>query len=170
MAAILALDVGDVAAICEAAVATTGYPVQVANDNCPGQVVISGDETALTEAMQRAQAAGARKIVKLPITIAAHSALMASAAAEFAAAVEATTITAPAIPVIGNVSAQPLTTPDEIRAELKAQLTARVRWTESMNYLVAQRVDTVVEVGSGDVLQGLMKRINRQVKREAFAA
>lgn len=168
MAAVLALDVETVERICSKARSTTGRPVQLANDNCPGQSVISGDKTALAEAVRLAEEAGARKVVQLPISIAAHSALMASAAAEFAKAVDATPITSPQVPVIGNVSAKPLTTHEEIRAELKAQLTSPVQWTGSMNYLVQQGVDTFIEIGPGDVLLGLMKRINRQSKRVKF--
>jgi [acyl-carrier-protein] S-malonyltransferase len=169
MAAILSLDVAQVADICEQAQQATGNrPVQIANDNCPGQVVISGDRAALREAVRLAEAAGARKVVVLPITIAAHSALMASAAAEFVQAAAATPIVTPAIPIIGNVTAWPLTTAEEIRAELEAQLTAPVRWTDTINYLRLQDVDTFVEVGSGDVLLSLVKRIDRTAKRVKF--
>jgi [acyl-carrier-protein] S-malonyltransferase len=168
MAAILALESAQVAAICAEASEKTERPVQVANDNCPGQMVISGDETALAEAMALAQTAGARKVVQLPISIAAHSELMRSAAEAFARAVDETPISPPRMPLIGNVSAQPLTTPAAIRAELKAQLTSPVRWTESMNHLVQQGVNTVYEVGPGDVLLGLMKRIDRSVNRQKF--
>jgi [acyl-carrier-protein] S-malonyltransferase len=168
MAAVLALNASQLEAICAEASQKTGRPVQVANDNCPGQLVISGDETALTEAMALALAAGARKVVQLPISIAAHSQLMASAAEEFASAVDNTPIAPPRMPVIGNVTAQPLTTPEEIRAELKAQLTSPVRWTDSMNFLVEQGVDAVYEVGPGDVLLSLMKRINRSTARNKF--
>ena len=124
MAALLALDIPTVESVCEQAATLTQKPVQVANDNCPGQVVISGDETALLKAMELAKDTGARKVVKLPITIAAHSDLMASAATEFGKAVDETSIHSPQIPVIGNVSAKPLTTPTEIREELKNQLTS----------------------------------------------
>ena len=165
MAAILALDMPTVTAVCQQASEESGRSVQVANDNCPGQVVISGDEVALSRAMELAEAAKARKVVKLPITIAAHSKLMASAAEAFAQAVDETPIQAPDVPVMGNVTAQPLTTPDQIRAELKAQLTSGVAWTESMNYLLAQGVDNFVEVGPGDTLLSFMKRINRKAKR-----
>ena len=168
MAAILALDADAVKAVCAEASASVGRPIQLANDNCPGQIVISGDEEALDKAMALAQEAGARKVVKLPITIAAHSALMASAAAAFAEAVAATPIAAPQVPIIGNVTGRPLTTPDEIRTELEAQLTSAVAWTDSMQYLLAQGVDTFVEVGSGEVLLGLMKRIDRKTKRIKF--
>ena len=164
MAAILALDIPTVKAICEQASDETGA-VQVANDNCPGQVVISGDEVALTRAMELAEAAKARKVVKLPITIAAHSKLMASASKAFALAVDETPIQAPSVPVIGNVSAQPLTTAEQIRDELKAQLTAGVAWTDSMRYLLDQGVDSFVEVGPGDTLLSFMKRIDRKTNR-----
>ena len=165
MAAILGLDLPQVADLCAQATAQNGRPVQVANDNCPGQIVISGDKGALETAVDLALAAGARKTVVLPITIAAHSPLMASAAADFATAVDATPIQPPAIPIIGNVTARPLTTPEAIRTELKAQLTASVLWADSMRYLITQGVCTVVEVGPGDVLLSLMKRIDRQVER-----
>ena len=118
--------------------------------------------------MALAQEAGARKVVQLPITIAAHSPLMASVAAEFAQAVDETPIQAPQMPVIGNVTAQPLTTAAAIRSEVKAQLTSPVAWTDSVNYMSAQGVDTFVEVGAGDVLLSLVKRINRQAHRIKF--
>lgn len=168
MAALLALDVATVEAVCKEASAEVGQPVQIANDNCPGQIVISGNETALVRAMELAKERKARKVIRIGITIAAHSQLMASAAAEFAEVVDATEIHSPSIPVIGNVTAQPLTTPEEIRAELKAQLTSAVAWTASINYLLAQGVDTFVELGSGQVLLSLVKRISRKTKRIKF--
>lgn len=165
MAAILALDVKQVEDICEQAQRETSKPVQVANDNCPGQVVISGDRSALEMATTLARDAGARKVVILPITIAAHSALMNSSVAEFSEAVDGTPFVTPEIPVIGNVSGRPLTSSDDIRVELKAQLTAPVQWTRSMRYLLDEGVDTFVETGPGDVLLGLMKRIDRKASR-----
>jgi [acyl-carrier-protein] S-malonyltransferase len=111
MAAILGLDAAPVAEVCAAAAAETGGTVGVANDNCPGQVVITGDETALTRAMSLLAAAGARKVVRLPISIAAHSPLMNSVADAFAAAVAAAPLSAARIPVVANVTAQPITTP-----------------------------------------------------------
>lgn len=168
MAAILGLETAAAAALCAQATAETGRPVQLANDNCPGQVVISGDSAALARALELAQAAGARKLVRLPISIAAHSALMASAATEFARAVDETPIQAPQIPIIGNVTGQPLATADAIRAELKAQLTAPVAWDASMRYLLTQEVTRFVEVGPGSVLLGLVKRIARGAQRIPF--
>ena len=168
MAAILALETAVIHHLCTQASEETGRAVQIANDNCPGQIVISGDKEALARVMTLAQDAGARKVVQLPISIAAHSPLMASAAAEFAQVVDATPIQATQMPVIGNVSARPLTTVDDIRAELKAQLTSPVAWTESINFLLEQGVDTFVEVGAGNILLGLVKRINRKAKRIKF--
>lgn len=168
MAAVLGLDADAVDAACEQAATETGGVVQLANDNCPGQAVISGETTAVEAAKAHLSAAGAKRVVDLPITIAAHSPLMAAAAVDFAAAVEATPIAAPQIPVVGNTSASPLTSVAEIVAELKAQLTGPVRWTESMTYLTGQGVDTIAEVGSGDVLQKLMRRIDRSVQRSQF--
>ena len=169
MAAILALTVEQVNEVCDQASQDSGQLVQVANDNCPGQVVISGDAGALDVAMTLAANAGARKVVKLPITIAAHSPLMASANEAFAAAVDQTPIAAPRIPVVGNVRASLLSTPAEIREELRAQLTAAVQWTATITLLGEQGVDTFVEVGPGDVLLGLVKRINRKATRHSFS-
>ncbi len=168
MAAILALDVAIVRDLCAAAAATSGFPVQVANDNCPGQIVISGHEQALVLAMDLAIQAGARKVVRLPITIAAHSQLMAPAAQAFADAVDAAPIQNPQFPVIGNVSALPLQSIADIRQELKAQLVSPVAWTGSMRYLLVQGIDTFIEVGPGTVLLGLIKRIDRQSRRVEF--
>ncbi len=168
MAAVLGLDAAPIALLCARAAAETGRTVSIANDNCPGQVVITGDETALTRAMTLLTEAGARKVVRLPITIAAHSPLMASVADEFAAAVDAAPLATARIPVVANVTARPIAAPDEIRAELKAQLTSPVRWTDSIRYLGAQGVDSYVEVGPGDVLLGLVKRIDRESRRVKF--
>lgn len=168
MAAILALETAVVQQLCTQASEETGQVVQLANDNCPGQLVISGDKDALMVAMAFAKEAGARKVVQLPITIAAHSPLMASVAAEFGQAVAETPFHPPQVPVIGNVTAQPLLTAEAIRAEAKAQLTSPVAWTDSVHYMVAQGVNTFVEVGAGEVLLGLVKRINRQAQRIKF--
>jgi [acyl-carrier-protein] S-malonyltransferase len=165
MAAIISLDVEQVEDVCKNAQEETKKPVQVANDNCPGQVVISGDKIALDRAAALASERGARKVVVLPITIAAHSALMASSAAGFAEAVDRTPFIDPVIPVIGNVSGRPLNSPGAIRSELKAQLTSPVQWTRSMRYLLDEGVDTFVETGPGNVLLGLMRRIDRKVNR-----
>ncbi len=164
MAAILGLDIPTLDSICSQA-STTEQIVQVANDNCPGQVVISGEKNALERAMTASGEAGARKVVPLAVSIAAHSPLMTHAQEDFNQAVAASPISDPQTPIIGNVNAKPLTTPEEIREDLQAQLTQRVRWTETIQYLLEQGVDTFVDVGSGNVLTGLVKRINRKTTR-----
>lgn len=168
MAAILGLDAERATAICAEAAAATGQPIRVANDNCPGQLVISGDVAALELAMEAAKAERARKVVRLPITIAAHSPLMASVSAEFAAAIDAIPVNQATIPIIGNVTAEPLPSPRLIRHELKQQLTQSVRWTDSMHSLAARGVTTFIEVGPGSVLTSLMKRIDRKSDRRTF--
>jgi [acyl-carrier-protein] S-malonyltransferase len=160
MAALMGLDIPSLEKICAEA-SREGEIVQVANDNCPGQVVISGARAALERAMALAQAAGARKVVPLAVSIAAHSPLMAHAQAEFNRAVDEAPIQDPALPLVGNVTASPLTQAAQIRADLQAQLTHRVRWTESVQVMVAQGVNTFLELGSGTVLAGLLKRIDR---------
>ncbi|MDQ4078897.1 MAG: ACP S-malonyltransferase [Chloroflexota bacterium] len=164
MAAIIALDDATVAQLCAEASAE-GETVQVANYNTPGQVVISGHGAAVGRAMQIARGAGARKVVLLDVSIASHSPLMESVTREFTQIVTHTPFQNPAFPVIANVTAQPLRTPEAIREELVSQLTSPVRWTDSMRYLLEQDVTTFIEIGSGDVLTGLMKRIDRKVKR-----
>ncbi len=158
MAAILKLDDEQVAALCEQAAARTGDVVQVANYNAPGQVVISGGPAGVTAAMELAREAGGRPR-PLAVSIAAHSALMAPAVQEFARAVADTPFRTPQVPVIGNIHARPLSSPAEIREELVAQLTASVQWTASVRYMAGLGASRFVEVGPGDVLTGLIKRI-----------
>ncbi len=167
MAAIIGLDIPTLEAICEQASAP-GDTVQIANDNCPGQVVISGNEAALERALEAARQAGARRAIRLAVSIAAHSRLMESAQREFSRAVEAAPLQAPRLPIVGNVTARPLETPEDVRADLQAQLTSRVRWTESIRYLLEQGADAFIEIGSGEVLLGLVKRINRKTRRIPF--
>jgi [acyl-carrier-protein] S-malonyltransferase len=159
MAAILGLDIAALDALCATA-STADEVVQVANDNCPGQVVISGHAAAVTRAMEAAKAAGAKRALPLAVSIAAHSPLMASAQQAFNEAVTASSIQDPAIPLIGNVTALPLADAAALRADLQAQLTSRVRWTESIKAMRAAGVTTFIELGSGSVLTGLLKRID----------
>lgn len=161
MAAVLGSDIETLERICAEA-SSPSEIVQVANDNCPGQVVISGAKPALDRAIELARAAGIRRIRPLAVSIAAHSPLMASAQADFNQAVAAAPIANPHIPLVGNVTALPLLSAYEIGADLRAQLTARVHWTESMRYLLQQGVQTFIELGSGNVLSGLLKRIDAQ--------
>ena len=165
MAAILALDIAQVASLCAQISAETSQIVVLANDNCPGQAVVSGDIEAVERLIERATAAGARRAVKLSVSVAAHSPLMAAASAGFQAVAHRTEFSPPKVPVVGNVSAQPLETVAEIRTELDQQLTQSVRWTESMRALVDAGADAFIEIGSGNVLTGLMRRIDRTKKR-----
>lgn len=164
MAALLGIEDEVAAQLCAEASAP-GEPVQVANFNCPGQVVLSGAEAAVLRAMEGARAAGARKVVRLDVSIAAHSPLMEQARAALARRVEATPFQNASIPVVANVTAQPLRTPADIRAELVAQLTGSVRWADSMRFLLAQGITTVIEIGPDSVLTSLMKRIDRAGNR-----
>lgn len=160
MAAILSLEIDAVRDICERASAQTGGTLVVANDNCPGQIVISGDDATLEQALVLAKEAGARRALKLAVSIAAHSPLMQPASEQFRKAVEATSFSVPTVPVYGNVNAAPLPSVDAIRAELGAQLTSPVRWRESMLAMIADGAEQFVEIGPKDVLTGLMKRID----------
>jgi [acyl-carrier-protein] S-malonyltransferase len=164
MAAILGLETDAIREICAEASAQTGQPLVLANDNCPGQLVISGDKATLDLALPLALERGARRAVPLVVSVASHSPLMQSITAEFRQAVERTPFATPAVPVIGNVGAAPLKTVDEIRAELGAQLTSAVRWTETVQFMLACGVDTFVELGPKDVLTGLLRRIERSAQ------
>jgi [acyl-carrier-protein] S-malonyltransferase len=164
MAAILGLDAAPIVELCAEASAATGQRVQMANDNCPGQIVISGDNEALAKAMELAKARGAKRAQKLPVSIAAHSPLMLPGVDDYRRAVEGVPFIAPVPPLIGNITAAPLTDPNDIRLELPAQLTSPVRWTESVRYMIAQGVTTFIELGSKDVLTTLLKRIDGNVK------
>ncbi len=169
MAAILGLERELLEAICVTVQAQSGEYVGVANDNCPGQVVISGATGALERAMELAKEQGAKRATRLAISIAAHSPLMAQAAAEFRRALDATPFHEPGIPLVANATALPLTDPDEIRDALGRQLTSPVRWAESMRWMIAQGVTRFVEVGSKEILTGLLRRIDRTVERMTTA-
>ena len=159
MAAILNLDIPALEKVCAEA-STSDEAVQVANDNCPGQVVISGAKAAVERAMAGAKTAGAKRALPLAVSIAAHSQLMESVQGQWNEAVDAASISAPQISIIGNVHARFMTTADELRADIKAQMQSRVRWTETIQSLSAQGVANFVEVGTGSVLIGLIRRIN----------
>jgi [acyl-carrier-protein] S-malonyltransferase len=159
MAAILGMDIPTLDRVCAEASSENEF-VQVANDNCPGQVVISGHKPALERAMAGAKSAGAKRAMPLPISIAAHSPLMDFIQQDWNAAVDACTINDAVIPVVGNVHANVIHTADELRADIKAQMQSRVRWTESVQAMSGSGIQTYVEVGSGTVLLGLIKRID----------
>jgi [acyl-carrier-protein] S-malonyltransferase len=164
MAAIIKIDDATAADVCRRASQETGKVVQVANYNSPGQVVISGDNSALDAAMEMAKAAGARRVVRLAVSIAAHSQLMAVIADEFRRAVEDTPLQPPQVPVIANITARPLNTVDDIHQEMVGQLTSSVRWVDSVEAMIAQGVNRFVEIGPKDVLTALVQRINKDVQ------
>jgi len=158
MAAILGMDIPTLEEVCEEASAP-GELVQVANDNCPGQVVISGAKPAVERAMERAKAAGAKRAKPLAVSIAAHSPLMDSIQAEWNAAVDETAFHDLNIPVVGNVHAAVIKTAEEARTDIKAQMQSRVRWTDSVKAMSGMGITAFVEAGTGTVLGGLIKRI-----------
>lgn len=162
MAAVLALDDVKVEEIC----AAIDGVVVPANYNCPGQLVISGDIPSVEVACEQMLAAGAKRALKLPVGGAFHSPLMEPARIELAEAIEATEFHAPICPVYQNVDAKPQTDPAVIKANLLKQLTSPVRWTQSVQNMIADGCDTFIEVGPGAVLQGLVKKINKEVVAE----
>lgn len=159
MAAVLALPDNVVEEICD----SVDGVVVCANYNCPGQIVISGEEPAIDAACEKALAAGAKRALKLKVGGAFHSPCMEPARAELAEAIEKTKVSAPVCPVYQNVDAKPHTDPAEIKANLVAQLTAPVRWTQSVQNMVADGATEFVELGPGKVLQGLVGKICREV-------
>ena len=159
MAAVLALPDNVVEEICN----SVDGVVVCANYNCPGQIVISGEEPAIDAACEKALAAGAKRALKLKVGGAFHSPCMEPARAELAEAIEKTVVSAPVCPVYQNVDAKPHTDPAEIKANLVAQLTAPVRWTQSVQHMVADGATEFVELGPGKVLQGLVGKISRDV-------
>ena len=160
MAAVLALDDAKVEEICNA----IPEVVVPANYNCPGQLVISGSLEGIRIACEQMLAAGAKRALVLQVGGAFHSPLMEPARAELAKAIEATEIHQPRCPVYQNVTASPVTDPVAIRENLIAQLTAPVRWTQTVQNMTAHGATTYVEVGPGKVLQGLVKKISREAE------
>ncbi|MBL8050318.1 MAG: ACP S-malonyltransferase [Anaerolineales bacterium] len=158
MAAILGLDIPTLDKVCAEA-SINNELVQVANDNCPGQVVISGAKPAVERAMAGAKSAGAKRALPLAVSIAAHSPLMDSIQAEWNQAVDNAQFVNPTIPVVGNVNASIIKTADEARADVKSQMQSRVKWTDSIKKMSEMGINTFVEVGTGMVLGGLVKRI-----------
>ncbi|PJF39504.1 MAG: [acyl-carrier-protein] S-malonyltransferase [Chloroflexi bacterium] len=164
MAALLGLDADAVRSLVAQVSEATGKTLVLANDNCPGQIVISGDNAALDTGLEAAKEAGARRAVKLAVSIAAHSPLMESVASEFREALAAANFSTPDVPVYGNVNAAPLSDVAAIRQELDAQLTQSVRWTESVQAMIVAGAEQFIELGPGDVLTGLLRRIDRSKK------
>jgi [acyl-carrier-protein] S-malonyltransferase len=161
MAAIIGLEHSDVEAICAAA--SDQGSCQIANDNGGGQLVISGGKAAVEKAAGLATEKGAKRALMLPVSAPFHSSLMAPAADAMAQALADVAKNAPAVPLVANVRAAPVTDPDEIVKLLVEQVTGQVRWRESVSWFAANGVDTLFEVGSGKVLTGLARRIDRSL-------
>jgi [acyl-carrier-protein] S-malonyltransferase len=161
MAALLGLDF-DVA-VEIAREAAQGEVCQAANDNAPGQVVVSGHLAAVERAIEIAKAKGARRAIMLPVSAPFHCALMAPAADAMAEALANADINAPAVPLVANVLAAPISDPSEIRARLVEQVTGTVRWRESVTWMGEHGVTDIWEVGAGKALSGMIRRINRDI-------
>ncbi|MCM2292050.1 ACP S-malonyltransferase [Allorhizobium sp. BGMRC 0089] len=161
MAAILGLEHDDVEAVCKQAL--EAGPVQIANDNGGGQLVISGAKAAVEAAAALASEKGAKRAIMLPVSAPFHSALMAPAAEAMAEALAQVKMQAPCVPLIANVRAAPVSDPDEIRALLVEQVTGQVRWRETVEWFGRNAVSVLYEIGAGKVLTGLVRRIDKNI-------
>ncbi len=184
MAAVLGMDVDTLSAVCAEATAraeaeqagagASAHPgtgkVVVANDNAPGQIVISGEQRALDLAMELARERGAKRVVSLAVSGAFHSPVMAPAAVGLARAVAAAPLADARMPLIANITGEPITAAEDLRRELAQQIAAQVQWTRSMSWLAQHGVTTFVEIGAGQVLSGLIKRIARGVTTLSVAS
>ena len=160
MAAIVGLDDEIVEEVCK----SINDVVVAANYNCPGQLVISGSVAGVDKACELLTEKGAKRALKLPVGGAFHSPLMEPAREELAAAIEFTVFSKPVCPVFQNVNAQPVTDPDEIKKNLIAQLTAPVRWTQTVKNMISDGAESFTEIGPGKVLQGLVKKVDRTME------
>ncbi|PIE14678.1 MAG: [acyl-carrier-protein] S-malonyltransferase [Rhodobacterales bacterium] len=165
MAALLGLDLATVQEV--AAEAAQGEVCQAANDNDPGQVVVSGHKAAVERACEIAKSRGARRAMLLPVSAPFHCALMQPAADVMQQALAEVEISAPAVPLVANVRAEAVTDADAIRALLVEQVTGSVRWRESVAYMAAQGVDEIWEIGAGKALSGMIRRIERSISCQA---
>jgi [acyl-carrier-protein] S-malonyltransferase len=158
MAALIGLDEAATRALCQEA------GVELANLNCPGQIVISGHAERMAAACELAKAKGARRALPLPVAGAYHSALMASAQPKLEAALRSIQLNPPSVPVISNVTAQPHGAPPDIQRRLVEQVTSPVRWEDSMRHLLAQGFTRFIELGPGTALTGFMKRMDKSAR------
>ena len=168
MAAIVGLPDEKIEEIC-AGISREGHVVVAANYNCPGQLVISGNIEAINEACEQLKAAGAKRALPLKVGGAFHSPLMQPAKDELQAAIESTEFSAPKCPVYQNVDGKPHTAPEEIKANLIAQLTSGVRWTSCVQNMIADGADDFTECGPGKALQGMIGRIDKNVAAHGIA-
>jgi [acyl-carrier-protein] S-malonyltransferase len=163
MAAVLGMEAGLLQEITEQ-ISAEGAPVQLANLNCPGQIVISGSREGVDRASQLAKEKGAKRVIPLEVSGPFHSSLMEPAANKLKEVLDEIEITDASIPVIANVTAEPMTEKEDIKRKLIEQLYSPVRWEQSVNKMIELGVDTFVEIGPGKVLSGLVKKISRNVQ------
>ena len=166
MAALLGLDIDAAQQVTD--LVSEGGVCSCANDNAPGQVVVSGSKKAVERAAEIASQKGARRVVMLPVSAPFHCSLMQPAADVMAEALSRINIREPKVPIISNVVATEVTNPDDIRTHLVEQVTAMVRWRESVLYMREKNVDTLIEMGSGKVLSGLARRISSDLTARAI--
>jgi [acyl-carrier-protein] S-malonyltransferase len=164
MAALLGVDLPAAQEIAAAAAAESGEVCACANDNAPGQVVLSGSKKAIDRALAIAPAKGARRAVPLPVSAPFHCPLMQPAAEAMAEALADVALSMPAVPLVANITAKQVSDPETIRGLLVRQVTGMVRWRESVAYMKEQGVDKIAEIGAGKVLAGLVKRIDREIE------
>lgn len=164
MAALLGADDAQAQAACEAGVQAAGGVCEVANDNAPGQLVLSGTSAAIEAACAFARENGVKKAVPLAVSAPFHCSLMLPAAEAMREALETTKINAPSVPLVANVLAEATSDPDQIRKQLVEQVTGRVRWRESVAWMVGQGLETAIEVGAGKVLTVMNRRNDRGLK------
>ena len=167
MAALLGLDLAAVREVAEAA--SGGEVCAAANDNDPGQVVVSGHKAAVERAVDLAKERGAKRAVLLPVSAPFHCSLMAPAAEKMAQALADVEVSAPAVPLVANVLASEVRDADDIRGLLVQQVTHSVRWRESVAWMAEQGVNEMWEIGAGKALSGMVRRINRDVKTKAIS-
>jgi [acyl-carrier-protein] S-malonyltransferase len=158
MVAVIGFDEASLAEVCD----ETG--TWLANINCPNQMVISGAKENLTKAAELAKARGARRAISLPVSGAFHTPLMQQAAQGMSEIMATISFREPIIPIVANTTAEPMTTAEQIKAELLRQLCNGVQWQRSIEYMIASGVSTFIEIGPGEVLSGLIKRINSDAK------
>ena len=156
--AVIGLDEVSLAEVCDET------DTQIANINCPGQLVISGAKENLTKAADLAKSRGAHRTIPLQVSGAFHTPLMQSAVDGMSEIIANLSFHRPLIPIIANTTAQPLTTAEQVKAELLSQLCSSVQWQRSVEYMVNDGVSTFIEIGPGKVLSGLIRRINKDVK------
>jgi len=167
MAALIGIELEAAAALCEEITARGEEIVQVANDNAPGQIVVAGHVAAVEACMAGAKERGAKRAIKLPVSAPFHCGLMRPAAERLAEDLRATSFSEPKIPIVCNVDASEITTGEAAREALIRQVTARVRWTESVRTLASLGVASAIECGPGQVLSGLVKRISPSIRMAA---